>query len=192
VRIFLAGASGVIGRHLLPLLIGAGHEVAGLTRSAGNADAPAAAGAPPVVADVYDAAALSATVVAYRPELVMHQLTDLPDRAEDLDEEHRARNARIRVEGTDNLLAAARAAGATRVVAQSIAWTPPGGAPSVEHLESAVLAFGGVVVRYGQLYGPGTFYPDGLPDPPRIAVDEAARRTLPALTMPSGVLTIVD
>jgi uncharacterized protein YbjT (DUF2867 family) len=192
VRIFLAGASGVIGRHLLPLLIGAGHEVAGLTRSAGNADALAAAGATPVVADVYDAAALSATVVAYRPELVMHQLTDLPDRAEDLDEEHRARNARIRVEGTDNLLAAARAAGATRVVAQSIAWTPPGGAPSVEHLESAVLAFGGVVVRYGQLYGPGTFYPDGLPDPPRIAVDEAARRTLPALTMPSGVLTIVD
>jgi uncharacterized protein YbjT (DUF2867 family) len=192
VRIFLAGASGVIGRHLLPLLIGAGHEVAGLTRSAGNADALAAAGATPVVADVYDAAALSATVVAYRPELVMHQLTDLPDRAEDLDEEHRARNARIRVEGTDNLLAAATAAGATRVVAQSIAWTPRGGAPSVEHLESAVLAFGGVVVRYGQLYGPGTFYPDGLPDPPRIAVDEAARRTLPAVTMPSGVLTIVE
>jgi hypothetical protein len=62
----------------------------------------------------------------------------------------------------------------------------------VEHLESAVLAFGGVVVRYGQLYGPGTFYPDGLPDPPRIAVDEAARRTLPAVTMPSGVLTIVE
>jgi nucleoside-diphosphate-sugar epimerase len=190
-RIFLAGATGVIGRRLLPLLVGAGHEVAGLTRSAGNADALAAAGATPVVADVYDAAALSAALVAFRPDLVMHQLTDLPDRAQELDE-HRARNARIRVEGTDNLLAAATAAGATRVVAQSIAWTPPGGAPSVEHLESAVLAFGGVVVRYGQFYGPGTFFPDTLPDPPRVAVDEAARRTLPALTMPSGVLTIVE
>jgi hypothetical protein len=140
---------------------------------------------------VYDVPALQAVVVAARPELVMHQLTDLPDRVDDL-AAHREDNARIRVEGTDNLLAATRAAGAARFVAQSIAWTPPAGAPSVEHLETATLAFGGVVVRYGQFYGPGTFYPDAPPDPPRIAVDESARRTLAALTMDTGILTITE
>jgi nucleoside-diphosphate-sugar epimerase len=185
-RIFLAGATGIIGQHLVPLLVAGGHAVTGLTRSAAKADALAAAGATPAVA-----AALSAAVVDDRPDLVMHQLTDLPDRVDDL-AAHREANARIRVEGTDNLLAATRAAGAAGFVAQSIAWTPPGGAPSVEHLESATLAFGGVVVRYGQFYGPGTFYVDAPPDPPRIAVDEAARRTLPALTMASGILTITE
>ena len=175
-RIFLAGATGVIGRRLVPLLLDAGHEVVALT-AIRRADDLVAAGATVAVADVYDAAALREVVVAARPELVMHQLTDLPDDAADL-ADHRDRNARIRVEGTDNLLAAARAADATRFVAQSIAWTPPGGAPSVEHLERVVLEFGGVVVRYGQFYGPGTFHPDAPPPPPRIALDEAARRTL--------------
>ena len=113
-RIFLAGATGVIGRRLVPLLLAAGHEVVALTRDPARADDLVAAGATVAVADVYDAAALREVVVAARPELVMHQLTDLPDDAADL-AEHRDRNARIRVEGTDNLLAAARAAGATPV-----------------------------------------------------------------------------
>ena len=190
-RIFLAGATGVIGRRLVPLLLAAGHEVVALTRDPARADDLVAAGATVAVADVYDAAALREVVVAARPELVMHQLTDLPDDAADL-ADHRDRNARIRVEGTDNLLAAARAAGATRFVAQSIAWTPPGGAPSVEHLERVVLEFGGVVVRYGQFYGPGTFHPDAPPPPPRIALDEAARRTLYVLGMDAGVVTVTD
>ena len=190
-RIFLAGATGVIGRRLVPMLLDAGHEVAALTRDRARADDLVAAGATVAVADVYDAAALKEVVVAARPELVMHQLTDLPDDAADL-ARHRDRNARIRVEGTDNLLAAARAAGATRFVAQSIAWTPPGGAPSVEHLERVVLEFGGVVVRYGQFYGPGTFHPDAPPPPPRIALDEAARRTLDVLVLDAGVVTVTD
>ena len=190
-RIFLAGATGVIGRHLIPVLLEAGHEVTGLTRSPERAAGLAASGVTPAVADVYDLDALTATVLASGPELVMHQLTDLPDDVGQL-AAHRDRNARIRIEGTDNLLAAARAAGVARLVAQSIAWTPPGGSAAVEHLERVVLDAAGVVVRYGQLYGPGTFHPDEPPPPPRIAVDAAARRTLPALTMPSGVLTITE
>jgi nucleoside-diphosphate-sugar epimerase len=191
-RIFLAGATGVIGRRLVPLLTGAGHDVAGLTRSRARAGELAAAGVQPVVADVFDAAALTAAVVEFAPDAVLHELTDLPDDAAELPA-HRDRNARIRRKGTANLLAAARAAAATRFVAQSVAWQLPGdGGAAVEELETAVLGFGGVVVRYGQFYGPGTFHPDGPPDPPRIHVDEAAARTLPALTMPSGVLTVVE
>ena len=190
-RIFLAGATGVIGRHLVPLLVGAGHDVTGLSRSAERVAPLVAAGATAAVADVYDLPALTEAVVASRPDLVMHQLTDLPDAATDL-AAHRERNARIRIVGTDNLLAAADAAGASRFVAQSVAWTIRGGSDAVEHLERAVLAWGGVVVRYGQLYGPGTFHPDGPPPPPRVAVNAAARRTLPALTMGSGILTVTE
>jgi nucleoside-diphosphate-sugar epimerase len=190
-RIFLAGASGVIGRRLVPLLVERGHAVAGLTRSATTADELAAMGVTPVIADVYDADALTAAVVAYAPDLVMHQLTDLPDDVAEI-ADYRARNDRIRIDGTDHLLAAARAAGTMRFVAQSIAWTPPGGAAGVEHLEREVLAFGGVVIRYGQFYGPGTFHADPPRDGPRVAIADAARRTLPALTMASGILTVTD
>lgn len=191
-RIFLAGASGVIGRRLLPLLVGAGHDVAGLTRSAARSDELAAAGATPVVADVYDAETLTAAVVAFGPDAVLHQLTDLPDDAAELPA-YRDRNARMRREGTANLLAAARAAGAERIVAQSVAWQLTGeGAAAVEALETSVLDAGGVVVRYGQFYGPGTFHPDGPPDHPRIHIDDAATRTLPALTMAPGILTVIE
>ena len=192
-RIFLAGATGVIGVRLVPLLVTAGHEVAGLTRTAAKAEALTAQGAVPVVADVYDADALTRAVVGFAPELVLHELTDLPDAVAEL-AASRAANARIRVEGTRNLLAAARAAGATRFVAQSVAWElPPGeGADAVAELERTVLAFGGTVLRYGQFYGPGTFHPDALPTHPRIHIDEAARRTLAALDAPSGILTVTD
>jgi hypothetical protein len=81
-RVFLAGASGVIGRRLVPLLVADGHEVAGMTRTPGNAEMLCELGAEPVVVDVYDAEALRDAVVAFAPDLVMHQLTDLPDEVE--------------------------------------------------------------------------------------------------------------
>jgi nucleoside-diphosphate-sugar epimerase len=190
-RVFLAGATGVIGIRLVPLLIEAGHEVAGMTRSADKAPALRALGAEPVVCDVFDPAAVRDAMVRFRPDAVLHQVTDLPDDASLLPE-FRPANARIRREGTHNLLAAARAAGADRFLAQSIAWTPPGDDGALEEFEQAVLRAQGVVLRYGQFYGPGTFFEDGPPSPPRIHVDAAARRTVPALTMASTVLTIVE
>ena len=121
-KVFLAGATGVLGVRLVPLLVEAGHDVVGMTRSPAKADLLTELGATPVVCDVYDTTALTAAVVDVAPEVVVHQLTDLPDRPEDLGPEVFAANARIRVEGTDNLLAAARAASASHFVAQSIAW----------------------------------------------------------------------
>ena len=191
-RIFLAGASGVIGVRLIPLLVRDGHEVAGMTRSPGKAAALRELGAEPVVCDVFDAGALAQAVVAFGPELVMHQLTDLPDQAERIPE-FAARNNRIRTEGTRNLLAAAAQAGATRFLAQSIAWIPPAGGEAVAEHERLVLAAGGVVIRYGTFYGPGTYSgADRVPPPPRIQVDEAARRTVALLTAPSGVVVVTE
>jgi len=191
VRIFVAGASGVIGVHLVPRLVDAGHEVAGMTRSADKVELLRELGAEPIVGDVYDAESLAEAAVAFGPEMVMHQVTDLPDRADQLGE-FRQRNNRMRSEGTRNLLGAARASGVGRFVAQSIAWLPPGGEASVADHERAVLDAGGVVLEYGQLYGPGTFYENEVPDPPRIQVEEAARRTVELLDAPSGVIVLVE
>ena len=191
-RVFLAGASGVIGVRLIPLLVRDGHEVAGMTRSPGKAAALRELGAEPVVCDVFDAGALAQAVTAFGPELVMHQLTDLPDQVERIPE-FAAGNNRIRTEGTRNLLAAAAQAGATRFLAQSIAWIPPAGGEAVAEHERLVLAAGGVVIRYGTFYGPGTYSgADRVPPPPRIQVDEAARRTVALLTAPSGVVVVTD
>jgi NAD(P)H-binding len=191
-RIFVAGATGVIGIRLLPLLVGDGHHVAGMTRSAQKAREIRALGAEPVVCDVFDAGRLEAAVVSFRPNVVLHEVTDLPDDAA-LVSESRDANARIRREGTRNLLAAARAARAERFLAQSVAWRLPGeGGAAVEELEGSVLEAGGVVLRYGRLYGPGTYYEEGRPPPPRVHVDEAARRTVEALDTPSGVLEILE
>ena len=106
----------------------------------------------------------------------------------------RDRNDRMRGEGTRNLLGAATAAKAQRVIAQSISWELPSenSRAIIASHECAVLREGGVVIRYGQLYGPGTFYPTAPPHPPRIHVDDAARLTLPALAVPSGVTIVVD
>ena len=192
-RIFLAGSTGVIGRHLVPLLVAAGHDVAGMTRSPAAAAGLRDAGAVPVVCDVFDAAALTAAVATFAPDVVMHQLTDLPDDAAAL-AGGAAANARIRIEGTRNLVAAAQASGASRFLAQSIAWTPTSDVADQAKLdlERQVLEIGGVVLRYGQFYGPGTYFEDVPPDPPRVTVPEAARRTLNLLEAPSGVVEIVE
>jgi uncharacterized protein YbjT (DUF2867 family) len=190
-RIFLAGASGVVGVRLVPLLVAAGHEVAGMTRSPGKTRMLRELGAEPVVCDVYDARALTEEVTAFDPELVMHQLTDLPDAADQISD-YRDRNNRMRTEGTRNLIAAVRAARAERFMAQSIAWRPPAGGEAVEEHERMVLDAGGVVLEYGIFYGPGTYGGERVPDPPRIHVEEAARRTLELLDAPSGVYVVAE
>lgn len=193
-RVFLAGASGAIGRQLAPLLVAAGHEVAGTTRSEAKAEMLRGLGAEPVVVDAYDAERLREAVVAFGPGLVMHQLTDLPQDPAQISAKA-ADNARVRTEGTRNLIAAARAAGAPRFLAQSIAWRLPGDAQApVEEHERMVLDAGGVVARYGRFYGPGTYHPEegGLPEPPAVHVAEAARRTVELLEAPRGVVEIVE
>ncbi len=191
-RIFLAGATGVIGERVVPLLRSAGHDVAGMTRSPAKAEALVALGARPVVCDVFEGERLESELVSFAPEVLVHLLTDLPDEPSRIAELAGANN-RIRTEGTANLLSAARAARCGRVLAESVAWTLPGaGEAAAAELERSVLAAGGVVLRYGQLYGPGTYYPAEAPGPPRVHVDEAAHRTIEALEAPSGVVTIVD
>jgi len=204
-RVFLAGAAGVIGRRLTPLLLTHGHSVWGTTRSPDNSEFVRKLGARPVVVDVFDAEALAAAMLEAKPEIVMHQLTDL---AAVQDPAKRsgalARNGRIRDEGTRNLVAAARKAGARRLIAQSIAWAyAPGARPhredhsldlnakgdrlvsvrGVEALEGQVLGASpmeGVVLRYGRLYGPGSGA-DAPPSPPSVHVDAAAHAALLAI-----------
>ena len=192
-RIFLAGASGVVGVRLIPLLVAGGHTVAGMTRSPAKAHMLGELGAESVVCDVFDANALTRAVTEFGPDVVVHQLTDLPDRAEDIPE-FAERSSYMLVRGTLNLLAAAAAAHAARVVAQSISWELPGegGRAAYAEHERAVLEADGVVIRYGQLYGPGTYYESDPPPPPRVHVDDAARQTVPALDVPLGVTLVVD
>lgn len=177
-RILLAGSTGVVGRRLVPLLVAGGHHVTALTRRPERVAALRAAGAHAVVADVRDADVLATTVRDAAPEVVVHQLTDLG--AADL-----AANAALREAGTRNLVDAAVAAGARRIVAQSIAWAYVGGngpadedtpldldAPDprrttvrgVAALEAAVVAAPEwVVLRYGMFHGPQTWFaPGGL------------------------------
>jgi nucleoside-diphosphate-sugar epimerase len=192
VKVFLAGATGVIGSRLVVLLRDAGHEVTGMTRSRERASMLADRGVAAVVCDVYEAAALTEAVVAARPDVVMHQLTDLPDDRE-LIPMYEAKNTRIRREGSANLISAARAAGATRFIAQSVAWELSGdGGAAIREFERRVLDAAGIVVRYGQFYGPGTYHQDAPPAHPRIHVDDAAARTLEALSTDASVLTIVE
>ena len=192
-RIYLAGASGVIGSRLVPLLVDAGYTVGAMTRSSEKAARLASLGAEPIVCDVFDRGALTTAVRSFSPDLVLHELTDLPDAVEDLPKAGLL-NARIRVEGTRNLIDAMNGLDEPKIVAQSIAWTPdPGpGADAVTSLERAVLAANGVVLRYGAFYGPGTYYEGELPAAPRVHIDTAAARTVAALDARSGILTVVD
>jgi len=182
VNVFLAGATGVIGRRLSLMLIADGHAVTGTTRAAAKAAQLRSSGVTPVVVYVFDGDVLRDAVIRARPGIVIHQLTDLagpldPSRREEM----LARNARLRIEGTPNLFAAATAAGARRLIAQSIAFAYAQGAEphaetdplasgesgpgavtarGVRALEEAVLnasGIAGIVLRYGRLYGPGTW-----------------------------------
>jgi nucleoside-diphosphate-sugar epimerase len=202
-RILLAGATGAIGRPLLTLLVRAGHDVTGTTRSPAKAGLISAAGAQPAVVNVFDADALRSAAIAARPEVVIHQLTDLPQEADPAKiAAALAANARIRIDGTRNLIAAATAAGARRMIAQSIAFMyAPGPEPRAETdallpgegsvsargvhaLEDAVTAvpdLEGVVLRYGRLYGPGTWTPVAQGRAP-LHVDAAAHAALLAVT----------
>lgn len=191
-RIFLAGATGLIGTRLVPLMLAEGHVVAGMTRTKEKVEGLRAAGVTPVLCDVFDAASLAAAVKDFRPDLVVHQMTDLPDEVERLFD-FLPRNDRVRGEGTRNLLAAAKAAKVPGFLAQSIAWRAgPGTGPILDAHENGVVAAGGTVLRYGLFYGPGTYFESDPPPPPRIHIDEAARRTMRFLAGPRGIHTIID
>jgi hypothetical protein len=192
-KVFLAGASGVLGQRLIPRLVEAGHEVGAMTRSATKVETLAGLGAVAIVCDVFDCDALVQAVRDFQPDVVLNELTDLPDDVTKIGD-HSERNARIRIEGNHNLIKAARAAGASKILAQSVAWPLPDGpdALAVKDLERSVLAEGGVVLSYGQFYGPGTYHEDAAPADPRVHLDRAAELTVEALDAPSGVVTIVD
>lgn len=181
VRVFVAGGSGVLGRRLVPQLVARGHQVTATTTSAAKVGVLTDLGADAVVMDGLDGAAVGEAVAAARPDTIVHQMTGLnPVHAGRLDLKHPeqffATTVRLRSEGTDHLLAAAEATGVTHVVAQGFAsmngirtggWVKteedpldpvltggPQGAVAMSHLESAVVAAGGVVLRYGGFYGP--------------------------------------
>jgi len=212
VRVFLAGATGVIGRRLLPRLLEAGHDVTAMTRRAERGAALRDAGVAPAVCDVFDAEELRAAVERARPEVVVHELTDLPPALDPRKmEEQAAGNDRIRTEGTRNLVAAAVAAGAQRLVAQSIAfayapmgeglkreddplwddapWPWSRSVAALRELDGAVTGtegIDGLVLRYGFFYGPGTAYaPGGFFD------REVRRRRFPVVGKGSGVFSFV-
>ncbi|MDH6119950.1 nucleoside-diphosphate-sugar epimerase [Kitasatospora sp. GAS204A] len=221
-RILLAGATGAIGRRLLPLLLDSGHQVVATSRSAERLARLRERGAQAVRLDVFDRAAVERAVAEAAPDAIMHQLTALAD--VDL-----AANARIRREGTRNLVDAAQRAGVGRIVAQSISWAYQGGdAPATEATplddtieEPRATTVGGlraleqaaaelpehVVLRYGILYGPGTWYAPGGLMAQRLHrgelaagaavssflhVEDAALAALAALDWPSGTVNIVD
>jgi len=187
-RVLVAGATGVVGRQLVPLLTATGHEVIALSRGGRrqNADIEAAAGVETVTADALDRAALEAAVRQARPDAVVHLLTAIPAELDPRKMEQQfALTNRLRTEGTRNLIAAARAAGASRIITQGLAYAydPEGGtgpadedAPfwdeppkpwrtsleALKDLERQTAEAGGLVLRFGHLYGPGTaFAADG-------------------------------
>ncbi len=203
-RIFLAGAAGAVGLPLSRLLVADGWHVTGTTRSAERADQLRTLGVEPVIVDVYDADRLRDVVIAARPDVVIHQLTDLPYGLEASKmEAHGPLNRRIREEGTRNLIAAAVAAGARRLVAQSICFIyaptdvrapfreeaplnvnaegrPGASARAAVALEEQILGapLTGIALRYGRFYGPGTGVderPTGAPLHVHAAADAARR-----------------
>ena len=182
VRVFVAGGSGAVGRRLVPQLVAHGHQVTATTTSAAKLGVLEQLGADGVVMDGLDAVSVGETVAAARPDAIVHQMTALSAAhagRPDLKHPDRffATTIRLRSEGTDHLLAAAEATGVSHVVAQSFSafngireggWvkteedpTDPGpagarkGTEALRHLEDVVVKAGGVVLRYGSLYGPG-------------------------------------
>lgn len=203
-RVFVAGASGAIGRPTVRQLVKAGHEVVGMTREEERAAAIRETGAEAVVCDAFDAEGLREAVVAAQPEVVVHLLTALPQRFNPRSNWLEPTN-RIRVEGTRNLVGAATAAGARRMVAESIAFVYlPEGAGlkseedaiedrsgpgvAVAELERQVgeAALEGLILRYGWLYGPGTHYDHGGQQ-----AEEAKRRRFPVVGKGTGVFSFL-
>jgi 2-alkyl-3-oxoalkanoate reductase len=211
VKLFVAGASGVIGRALVPKLIEAGHEVTGMTRSEERAERLRATGAKAVVADVFDEDRVRSAMAEAAPEVVVHQLTSLPDRLDFRDSSIYEATNRLRSGGTRILIEAARAAGARRMVAQSIAfiyapqggWVKEEGAPVLENapgpfgdatrvvidMEQAVVGVEGLeslVLRYGFFYGPGTYYAsDGS------SAEEVRKRRQPIVGKGTGTVSFI-
>ncbi|MEV3922248.1 NAD-dependent epimerase/dehydratase family protein [Actinomadura coerulea] len=213
-KIFIAGASGAIGGHLVPQLVARGHEVVGTTRSAAKTAALRALGAEPMIVDALDPDSVADAVARAEPEVIVHQLTALSGPA---DFRHVKRMAeatdRLRTEGTDHLLAAARAAGVARFVAQSNAmWMERTGGPvadedgriepdppadiarsvaALRHLEEAVtgITWGdGIALRYGGFYGPGT----GISaEPGAVMTEQIGRRKFPIVGGGGGVWSLV-
>jgi 2-alkyl-3-oxoalkanoate reductase len=205
-RVFVVGASGAIGTRLVPQLIDAGHEVIGTVRSPGNAERVRALGTEPVALDLLDARAVRKAVLASEPEAIVHQATALAN-LRDLKHFDRsfAETNRLRTEGTDALLAAAREAGVRRFVAQSFAtygrYAREGGPVKTEddpldptpvpamrgtfaairHLDEAVTEAGGIALRYGAFYGASN---DGLVEPVR-------KRQFPIVGEGGGVWSFV-
>jgi nucleoside-diphosphate-sugar epimerase len=190
---------------MLPLLREAGYEVTGTTRIASRAEELRAAGITPAVVNVYDPAALGAAMLAARPDVVVHQLTDLPHGLKaELMAEGLIRNARLRIEGTRNLVDAALGAGVRRLVAQSIAFVyAPGREPhdesdplnspaeepwrstmegvvTLERLATTTSGLDGLVLRYGMFYGPGTGF-EAAAGKPAVHVDAAAQAAMLAI-----------
>lgn len=211
-RVFLAGATGAIGKALVPLLLADGHHVVGATRATEKAAALKKQGVEPVIVDALDADAVREAVVKARAEAVINQLTSIPQRivprkiGRDF-----AVNDRLRREGTANLVRAAQAAGAARVVAQSIAFAYAQGPTGTVHgesdplldehdapkafvrsalalreLESTVLAADGVVLRYGFFYGPGTAIA-----PAGSTCEDVARRRIPIVGRGKGAWSFI-
>lgn len=212
-KVFVAGASGAIGRHLIPTLVRAGHSVVAMTRPLGRIDAIRDMGAEPVVADALDREAVIEAVRAARPEVVVHQLTAIPANASfrTFDRDFALTN-RLRREGLDHLLAGARAAGARRIIAQSyVGWNnarsggpvkteedplDPNPAPvfretqdTIRYLEATLRGaegIEGVAMRYGTLYGPGSgFSRTGY------VLEQVRRRRLPIVGRGTGVWSFV-
>ncbi|MDQ3607597.1 MAG: NAD(P)-dependent oxidoreductase [Actinomycetota bacterium] len=215
-KVLVAGASGAIGRQLVPRLVDSGHEVVAMTRTRAKRDLLRALGARPVVADALDPDAVGAAVSEAEPEVIVHQLTAL---SSSLDLRHFERDFaptnRLRREGTDHLLSAARALGVRRFVAQSYAGWPFArtGGPvkseddpldpdpprplrttleAIRHLEQAVTGATwteGIVLRYGGFYGPGTSL---ALDPPGEHVKMIRKRRFPIVGGGAGVWSFID
>lgn len=209
-KVFVAGASGVVGRPTVRRLVAAGHEVVGMTRKEERVGEIREAGAEAVVCDVFDAEALRGAVAAAEPEVVLHALTALPSKF-DPKSDYLAATNRVREEGTRNLVAAAGTAGARRIVAESVAFfyepegdwikdeeaplfrDPPGrfaaGCDALVSLESQVLEAGepeGVVLRFGWFYGPGTYYDRG-----GSVAEETIKRRYPIIGSGEGRFSFV-
>jgi nucleoside-diphosphate-sugar epimerase len=210
-RVFVAGASGAIGRSLVPKLVAAGHEGTGMTRSEARAANLRAAGARAEVVDVFDTDALRVAIADASPEVVIHELTALPDRLDFRRKDAYAATNRVRTDGTRILIDAARAVGARRFVCQSIAFAyrpegvglkteddpllddSPGpfggGVRALREMEGLVLgseSLEGLVLRYGFFYGPGTYYGvDGS------ATQDVRRRRMPVVGRGTGVFSFV-